>query len=108
MDIVKIWGLTFRHLLSFTETLERSHHFAALASVKPLWRILKSIQLRYVPTLADDDQQLLERTLDRLNVVDVAPSTFTEKEASALMVSFGSTCALEELDQEEEATADPV
>lgn len=107
MDIVKIWALTFQHLISFTATLEKSHHFAALDSIKPLWRILKSIQLRFVPDITDEDALLLERTLERLRVLDVTPSAFTEKEAAALMVSFGTTCAVDDLEQEEQPATDP-
>lgn len=102
MDVVKVWGITFRHLETFTQDLERVKSFSALQGVKPLWRILKSIQLRYVPTLQADVDLALVRTLSRLDIRDVSPSDFTELEAIDIMMRFGSTCALDDIEELEE------
>ncbi len=102
MNIQSVWTITLRHLETFTQDLERVRSFAALQGVKPLWRILKSIQLRYIPTLDEETEVTLSRALTRLDVRDVAPSDFTELEAIDVMMRFGSTCALDDIEELEE------
>ena len=101
----KIWYETFQELDSFTQELEKVKSYAALEQVKPIWRILKSVQLKYVPMLKPEVQKRLEQIMQRLSIREVAPSAFTTEEAASLLTRFGMSCSI---DPDHFETADAV
>ncbi len=101
-SITEVWVITLGHLETYTQVLERDKSFAALEGIKPLWRIMKSIQLKYLPILDQAYDEPLQRHLTRLGIRDITPSALTEREAMDLMVRFGTMCAVDELDELEE------
>lgn len=75
--------------------LEKVKSHSALQGFKPLWRIMKSIQLKYLPTPPEDVAVRLGRMLDILEIRDVEQSAFSEEEAVKLLTSFGITCSID-------------
>lgn len=103
--IEEIWYETFQELDSFTQELEKVKSYAALEQVKPIWRILKSVQLKYVPMLKPEVQKRLEQITQRLSIREVAPSAFTTDEAVSLLGRFALSCSI---DPDHFETADAV
>jgi len=89
------WYETFRLVDTFTQELEKVKSYAALEQVKPVWRILKSIQLKYVPTPKAEIAQRLEQVMARLSIREVSPSAFTKTEAVNLLARFAESCGID-------------
>jgi hypothetical protein len=102
--IENTWYAAFRQLDVFTQELEKVKSYAALDQVKPVWRILKSVQLKYVPTPNAEAAKRLEQIMARLSIREVAPSAFTLGEAVTLLTQFTESCGVDP-DQFETAEA---
>lgn len=92
--IKAIWAETFEKLEGFTIELEKAKSTVALVEFKPLWRIMKSIQLRHVPDLAEAQMRKLDKLVQRMEIREVEPSSFTEAEAVGLLQRFCTTCSI--------------
>lgn len=95
MRIDKLWCDTFKELVEFTTDLEREESTEALSAVTPLWRIMKAVQLRYVPTLDEEVERLLEDTLGRLGVYMVAPTPYGVNEVAVILTNVGVNVAID-------------
>lgn len=93
--IDKTWHNTFLQLERVTLELEKTKSYLGLSEFKPLWRIMKSIQLRYVPHLADDVACKLDLVVQRLEIREVVPTSYSEEEAVGVMERFGFTCEID-------------
>lgn len=93
--IEQIWTATFQQLDKFTQELEKVKSHAALQQVKPIWRILKSVQLKYVPALTPEVQHRLDQIMTRLDIRDVEPSAFAVAEVSSLLERFSTSCTID-------------
>lgn len=93
--IEHIWKGTFNRLEQFTHELEKEKSYVALQEMKPLWRIMKSIQLKYLPTLPEDIALRLDKMIDRLELRDIAASAWDEKTATALMNNLSLSCSID-------------
>lgn len=90
--IQEVFNRAFDEVEGFTYDLEKEKSSCALVAMKPVWRIIKSIQLRYCPNLDSDRMIRLGRMIDRLEIRDVTPTDFTEKEAAQIMQNFADSC----------------
>jgi len=93
--IDQIWKGTFTKLERFTLELEKEKSYVALQDMKPLWRIMKSIQLKYLPTLPEDLTPRLDKMIDRLEIRDVSASAWDEKTAISLMHNLSLSCSID-------------
>lgn len=89
------WMETFEKLDSFTNELEKAKSHSALQEFKPLWRIMKSIQLRYLKDIPEVTAKQLAKRMESLGIRDVAPSSFTEAECEKLLSRFNYTCSID-------------
>lgn len=102
--IENTWYAAFRQLDVFTQELEKVKSYAALEQMKPVWRILKSVQLKYVPTPNAEASKRLEQIMTRLSIREVQPSAFNVEEVTALLTQFTESCGVDP-DQFEAAEA---
>lgn len=93
--IEQVWHSTFKNLVEFTIELEKVKRMSALNDLKPVWRIMKSIQLAYVPQLTQETAKVLDIIIDRLEIVDVTPSAWTEKIAIPILKNLDFTCKID-------------
>lgn len=93
--IKEIWVETFYKLEDFTDRLEKAKSHSAIQEFKPLWRIMKSIQLKHVPDVPDELAVKLERIVNGMDIRDVAASAFSEVEATEILQNFSNTCSID-------------
>jgi len=93
--IANLWHETFSQLEEFTKELEKVKSHVALVEIKPIWRILKSIQLKYVPDLNNEVVDRLNKMVQRLDIREVAPSAFSEPEVRTLLTRFKESCGID-------------
>lgn len=91
----KIWYDTFDKLEKFTHELEKEKSYVAVYELKPLWRVMKSIQLRFIPNLEEKVAQRQNAAIERLDIRDVAPSAFTEAAALSFIKNLGLSCSID-------------
>lgn len=89
------WENTFFKLEEFTNQLEKAKSHSAIQEFKPLWRIMKSIQLKFVPDLNEELAVKLERIIKTMDIRDVSASAFSEVEATNLLQNFSNTCSID-------------
>ena len=90
--IKQLFQDTFDEMEGFTQDLEKEKSVFALREIKPLWRIVKSIQMKYVKDLDDDRTARLDRVIARLEIKDVVATDFNEREAVGILTGFKDTC----------------
>ncbi|QTH80426.1 hypothetical protein PA10_00228 [Pseudomonas phage pPa_SNUABM_DT01] len=93
--VAQVWNDTFGKLESFTQELERVKSYVALSELKPLWRIMKSIQLRYLPVLDEDLSRRLEKMIEKLEIQDVTPTAYSEDAARTMLGNLGYSCSID-------------
>lgn len=93
--IEQVWYDTFTKLEQFTHELEKAKSHVALSELKPIWRIMKSIQLRYVPIVKECVDVRLEQNLARLEIRDVSASAWTADGAIRLMRNLNMSCSID-------------
>lgn len=93
--VAQVWNDTFDKLESFTHELEKVKSYVALAEIKPLWRIMRSVQLRYLPQLDDDRQRRLEKMIERLEIMEVTPTAYSEEAARTMLGNLGYSCSID-------------
>lgn len=89
------WIETFDKLESFTNELEKATSYPALQEFKSLWRIMKSVQLKHTVDLPEAYVQKLDFMVNRLDIREVGPSSFTVQEAVKVLESFCVTCSVD-------------
>jgi len=89
------WQATFDQLEHFTVELEKVKSYVALVQIKPVWRILKSVQLKYLPDLGGDVRARLDRMVERLEIQGVSATSFTEHEVESLLLRFKESCGID-------------
>lgn len=92
--VSELWVSTFLKLEEFSSELERLHPYSSTMELKPLWRIIKSIQLRYVPTPDPTIEERLDRMVNRLEIVGVGSSGLDEHEAVDFLRNIMTTCTV--------------
>lgn len=90
--IRKVFEDAFDEIEGFTQDLEKEKSFGALQEMKSVWRIVKSIQLRYCLDVDPDRLSRLDRTIDRLEIQAVAETDYSEKEAELTLRRFKDAC----------------
>lgn len=93
--IEKVWYDTFAKLEQFTHELEKTKSHSALSELKPIWRIMKSVQLRYIPVVEAGVSVRLDQAVTRLEIRDVAPSAWTAEGAIRLMRNLNMSCSID-------------
>ncbi|MNO21505.1 hypothetical protein D3C76_112790 [compost metagenome] len=93
--ITETWHDTFSKLETFTHELEKEKSFVALYELKPLWRIMLSVQLRYIPVLDPALTNRLKQIAERLEIRDVAPSAYPVEVACTLLGNLGYSCSID-------------
>jgi hypothetical protein len=86
---------TFDQLEKFTAELELVKSQHALQEFKSLWRIMKAIQLKYIPDLPSDYAVKQDAMLARLDIKDVEPTEYTTEQTIQIMEGFYSTCTID-------------
>ncbi|MNC46222.1 hypothetical protein D3C75_952310 [compost metagenome] len=93
--VAQVWNDTFDKLESFTHELEKVKSYVALNELKPLWRIVKSIQLRYLSDIDETRGSRLEKMIERLEIRDVTPTAYPEQAAEQLLTNLAYSCAID-------------
>lgn len=93
--IEQVWYDTFTKLEQFTHELEKVKSHVALSELKPLWRVMKSIQLRYIEVVSDEASKRLEQVIARLEIRDVAASAWSADSAIKFMRNINMSCSLD-------------
>ncbi|MNM23080.1 hypothetical protein D3C81_334700 [compost metagenome] len=93
--IEQVWYDTFSKLEQFTHELEKVKSYTALNELKPLWRIMKSVQLRYIPIVTEEATNRLNQVISRLEIRDVAASAWEAPSAIAFMRNINMSCSLD-------------
>lgn len=104
MNIRDIFHQTFEDFLTFTRELEKAKSYPALREIAPMWRVIKSIQLKHVPSLDEEVETKLEHLLERLEIRDVVATSFSEDDATRILVRVGISTTIDPdlFDQAEE------
>lgn len=89
------WMETFDNLERFTNDLERAKSHRAVNEFKSLWRIMKSIQLKHVTDITEEYSRKLDAMVERLDIKDVTPTTYTLVESIEILFGFYSTCTVD-------------
>lgn len=89
------WIETFDKLERFTNELEKAKSYPALQEFKSLWRIMKSVQMKYIVDLPEEYVRKLDAMVSRLDIKEVNPSSFSVQEAVKVLESFGVTCSVD-------------
>ncbi|MCY1290576.1 hypothetical protein D9M70_397300 [compost metagenome] len=89
------WMQTFDQLESFTAELERAKSHQAIQEFKSLWRIMKSIQMKFIPDLSEEYVRKLEHMVVRLDIKDVTPTAYTLEETIEVLYGFYTTCSID-------------
>lgn len=93
--IEQVWYDTFSKLEQFTNELEKVKSYVALSELKPLWRIMKSVQLRYIPDVTEEVNVRLTQLLIRLEIRDVGASAWEADAAIKFMRNINMSCSLD-------------
>lgn len=93
--IEQVWYDTFTKLEQFTHELEKLKSHVALSELKPLWRVMKSIQLRYVEVVTEETAKRLAQVIARLEIRDVAASAWSVESATKFMRNIHTSCSLD-------------
>jgi hypothetical protein len=93
--IEQVWYDTFSKLEQFTNELEKVKSYVALSELKPLWRIMKSVQLRYIPVVTEEVNVRLTQLLIRLEIRDVGASAWGAPAAIKFMHNIHMSCSLD-------------
>lgn len=93
--IEQVWYDTFTKLEQFTHELEKVKSYVALSELKPLWRIMKSIQLRYIPVVTDEVSKRLAQVIERLEIRDVGASAWEVNPALTFMRNINMSCSID-------------
>lgn len=93
--IEQVWYDTFNKLEQFTHELEKVKSQCALSELKPLWRIMKSVQLRYIPIVTEEVSNRLHQVITRLEIRDVAASAWDVDGAIKFMRNINMSCSLD-------------
>ncbi|MNP89112.1 hypothetical protein D3C85_15120 [compost metagenome] len=90
--IQTLFDEAFDEIEGFTHDLEKEKSSNAINEMQSIWRIVKSIQLRYRPDLDPDRLSRLDRLIGQMGIGHVAETSFTEKEARTTLNRFKDTC----------------
>lgn len=93
--IEQVWYDTFNKLEQFTHELEKVKSYVALSELKPLWRIMKSVQLRYIPIVTEEVGNRLHQVITRLEIRDVGASAWDADAAIKFMRNINMSCSLD-------------
>lgn len=91
----ELWVSTFLKLEEFSSELEKAQPYSRAMELKPVWRIIKSIQLRHVPDPDPSIKERLDRTVKRMEIVSIASSGLNEAEAIAFLRNIMTTCTVD-------------
>jgi hypothetical protein len=90
--IKQLFNDTFDEMEGFTQDLEKEKSVTALIEMKSLWRIMKSVQIKYVKDLDEERLIRLDRIVARLEIKDVVATAFSEHEVVGILTGFKDTC----------------